>query len=47
VKTLYPPDRRILLPGRYTLCGGPALVAGLDHLAEELVRLAASPPIPR
>jgi iron complex transport system substrate-binding protein len=47
VKALYPPGRRIILPGRYTLCGGPALVAGLDHLADELVKLAGSPPTPR
>lgn len=40
VTELYPPDRRIILPGRYTLCGGPALVAGLDHLAAQLARLA-------
>jgi iron complex transport system substrate-binding protein len=40
VRALYPPDRRIILPGRYTLCGGPALVAGLDHLAEELAKLS-------
>jgi iron complex transport system substrate-binding protein len=37
---LYPPARRIVLPGRYTLCGGPGLVAGLDHLADEIARLA-------
>jgi iron complex transport system substrate-binding protein len=47
VKALYPPARRIILPSRYTMCGGPALVAGFDHLADELIRLAASPPIPR
>jgi iron complex transport system substrate-binding protein len=41
LKALYPPERRIILPGRYTLCGGPALVAGLDHLANALKRLAA------
>jgi len=40
LKALYPPSRRIVLPGRYTLCGGPGLVAGLDHLADELARLA-------
>jgi iron complex transport system substrate-binding protein len=39
---LYPPARRIMLPGRYTLCGGPGLVAGLDHLADEIARLAQS-----
>jgi iron complex transport system substrate-binding protein len=47
LRALYPPARRIELPGRYTLCGGPALVAGLDHLADALTRLAAAPPIPR
>jgi iron complex transport system substrate-binding protein len=40
VRTLYPPSRRIILPGRYTLCGGPGLIAGLDHLADALTRLA-------
>jgi iron complex transport system substrate-binding protein len=47
VKALYPPERRIILPGRYTLCGGPALIAGFDHLTEALTRLAAAPPSPR
>jgi iron complex transport system substrate-binding protein len=47
LRALYPPSRRIELPGRYTLCGGPALVAGLDHLADALTRLAAAPPTPR
>jgi len=36
---LYPPSRRIILPGQYTLCGGPGLVAGLDHLADALTRM--------
>jgi iron complex transport system substrate-binding protein len=36
---LYPPSRRIVLPNRFTLCGGPGLVAGLDHLADEIARL--------
>lgn len=40
---LYPPQRRIVLPTRYTLCGGPALVAAFDYLAELLTRLAQSP----
>ena len=39
---LYPPHRRIVLPTRYTLCGGPALVAAFDYLAELLTRLAQS-----
>jgi iron complex transport system substrate-binding protein len=40
VRALYPPSRRIILPGRYTLCGGPGLIAGLDHLANTLANLA-------
>ena len=36
---LYPPARRLILPTRYTLCGGPALIAALDYLAETLTRL--------
>ncbi len=42
VRALYPPARRLVLPVRYTLCGGPGLIAGLDHLADELTRLATS-----
>jgi iron complex transport system substrate-binding protein len=42
LRTLYPPSRRLVLPGRYILCGGPALVAGLDYLADALTRLAAA-----
>jgi iron complex transport system substrate-binding protein len=44
LRELYPPSRRLTLPGRYTLCGGPGLIAGLDHLAHELARLAATSP---
>ena len=43
LNALYPPARRIILPTRYTLCGGPALVAALDYLTELLTRLAQSP----
>src|SRR5262245_11482626 len=39
LKALYPSSRRITLPVRYTMCGGPGLVAGLDHLADELARM--------
>jgi iron complex transport system substrate-binding protein len=38
VTALYPPDRRIALPTRYTLCGGPALIEALDYLADVLSR---------
>ena len=41
LRALYPPARRLLLPSRYTTCGGPALVAGFDYLADALSRMAA------
>jgi iron complex transport system substrate-binding protein len=44
---LYPPERRILLPPRYTICGGAALVEAFDYLAALLTRLAAQSPIMR
>ncbi len=37
---LYPPERRIALASRYTLCGGPALVAALNDLAGRMRTLA-------
>jgi iron complex transport system substrate-binding protein len=43
VQALYPPQRRIALPSRYTLCGGPALIAAFDYMADMLTRLAAEP----
>jgi iron complex transport system substrate-binding protein len=43
LNALYPPSRRIVLPTRYTLCGGPALIAAFDYLTELLTRLAQSP----
>ncbi len=36
VRALYPPERRIALPNKYTLCGGPALVEALSYLADVL-----------
>jgi iron complex transport system substrate-binding protein len=33
---LFPPERRIALPTRFTMCGGPALVAAFDYLAGAL-----------
>ena len=39
----YPPQRRIILPPRYTICGGVALIEAFDYLAELLTRLAQSP----
>jgi iron complex transport system substrate-binding protein len=46
LRAIYPPSRRIILPARYTLCGGPALAAGLDYLAGEVARLAHDDPRP-
>jgi len=44
---LYPPERRILLPPRYTICGGVALVEGFNYLATLMERLAAQSPTMR
>src|SRR4051794_2342637 len=44
---LYPPQRRIVLPPRYTICGGAALVEAFDYLAALLARLAAQSPTMR
>jgi iron complex transport system substrate-binding protein len=41
LQALLPPERRIALPTRYTMCGGPSLVAAFDYLADELERLPA------
>jgi iron complex transport system substrate-binding protein len=38
VAALYPPDRRIALPTRYSLCGGPALIEAMEYLADVLGR---------
>ncbi len=43
LQALYPPERRIALPTRYTMCGGPALIAAFDYLRERLAPLAARP----
>jgi iron complex transport system substrate-binding protein len=39
LRDLYPPQRRVALPTRYTMCGGPALVAAFDYMADEVARL--------
>jgi iron complex transport system substrate-binding protein len=36
---LFPPERRIALPDRLTVCGGPSLPAALDWLASETRRV--------
>ena len=45
---LYPPERRIALPTRFTMCGGPALVAAFDYLAGALREVkSVTPPTHR
>ena len=39
LRDLYPPERRVALPTRYTMCGGPALVAAFDYMADEMGKL--------
>jgi iron complex transport system substrate-binding protein len=41
LSALYPPERRIALASRYSLCGGPALVAALNYLADVMRALPA------
>jgi iron complex transport system substrate-binding protein len=39
LRALYPPERRMALPTRYTMCGGPALIAAFDYMADAMARL--------
>ena len=43
LRAFYPPARRIILPARYTTCGGPALAAAFDYLADVVAQVAAQP----
>jgi len=36
---VYPPARRLVVPGPLTLCGGPGVIAALDRLAVEVAAL--------
>jgi len=36
---VYPPARRLVVPGPLTLCGGPGVIAALDRLAVEIAAL--------
>jgi iron complex transport system substrate-binding protein len=42
LERLYPAARRIVLPERLSVCGGPSLPAALDWLAAEVGRMADS-----
>lgn len=39
LRELYPPERRIALPGRLTICAGPSLPEAIETLAAERARL--------
>jgi iron complex transport system substrate-binding protein len=39
LQRLYPPDKRIVIPERLTVCGGPMLGEALDTLVSELERV--------
>jgi iron complex transport system substrate-binding protein len=39
LERLYPPEKRIIVSERLTVCGGPMLVEALDRLDAELARL--------
>lgn len=39
LERLYPPDKRIVIPERLTVCGGPMLAEALDALVSELERV--------
>lgn len=47
INQAFPSERRIALPTRYTLCGGPALIEALDYLADVLARSNLTPVEPR
>jgi iron complex transport system substrate-binding protein len=43
LERFYPAAKRIVLPERLTICGGPMLSEALDRLASELERVAREP----
>jgi iron complex transport system substrate-binding protein len=43
LNTLYPPERRIIMPDVLTACAGPSLPAAVDWLTAEVVRITAAP----
>lgn len=36
----FPPERRLVVPERLTVCGGPMIVEAIEHLARGIARLA-------
>ncbi len=39
IRALFPPERRIVLPERMTVCGGPMLAEAMDRLAAQVAKL--------
>ena len=39
LEQLYPPDKRIVIPERLTVCGGPMIADALERLISELERV--------
>jgi iron complex transport system substrate-binding protein len=39
LERLYPPDKRIVIPERLTVCGGPMIADALERLVSELERI--------
>ena len=39
LRAAYPPEKRLALPARYSMCGGPALIEAMRYLEGELKRL--------
>ena len=40
LEKLYPPEKRIVVPERLTVCGGPMLPDALDRLTAEIERVS-------
>jgi iron complex transport system substrate-binding protein len=40
LREMYPPEKRIVLPSRFTLCAGPSLIPAFDYLTEVVTRLS-------
>jgi iron complex transport system substrate-binding protein len=42
LQQLYPPDKRLVIPERLTVCGGPMLAEALERLTAEIARVSAN-----
>jgi iron complex transport system substrate-binding protein len=39
IQSLFPPERRIVIPEALTICGGPMLADAMDRLAAQIAKL--------